>query len=97
MSEPLIVKASEWNDAKLKQMQAVENKSLIKGAPDTFVEVMKKADLTGVVTYMQKIISVIAKAEPSEELAKDKQAVKKYYSKLEFLLVSKYNSLMEEI
>ena len=45
MSEPLLVKATEWNDTKLKQQEAAENKCLIKAVPDTFPDLLQKADL----------------------------------------------------
>ena len=101
MSEPLIVKASEWNDAQLKQQQPVRDERLIKDLPDTFNKILAKADLAAaadsmeqkeysqdvatlssrlsshfVMSYMHKIIAVINKAEPSEELAKCKEVVK---------------------
>ena len=122
MSEPLIVKASEWNDAQLKQQQPVRDERLIKDLPDTFNKILAKADLAAaadsmeqneyseevatlssglsihfVMLYMHKVIAAIAQAEPSEELTKHKQVVKKEFSKLEFLFVSKFHSLMEEI
>ena len=45
MSEALLVKATEWNDTKLKQQEAAENECLITAAPDTFPDLLQKADL----------------------------------------------------
>ena len=45
MSEPLLVKATEWNDTKLKQQDAAENECLINAVPDIFPDLLQKADL----------------------------------------------------
>ena len=45
MSDPLLVRATEWNDTKLKQQEADENECLIKAVPDTFPDLLQKADL----------------------------------------------------
>ena len=45
MSEPLIVSASEWNDAQLKKQQAFQDECLIKDVPDMFPKLLAKVDL----------------------------------------------------
>ena len=54
MSEPLIVKASEWNDAQLKKQQAVQDECLIKDVPDTFMKLLAKADLAAAADSMEQ-------------------------------------------
>ena len=119
MSEPLLVKATEWNDTKLKQQDAAENECLIKAVPDTFPDLLQKADLASadnmetveysqdvaksasrissqfVMKYMHKVIAGIAKAEPSEELAKHKQVVKQEFAKVEFWFLSQFHHEMQ--
>ena len=62
MSEPLIVKAIEWNDAQLKKQQAVQDECLIKDVPDTFPKLLAKADLAAAADSMEQ-------NEYSEEVA----------------------------
>ena len=44
VSEPLIVRATEWNDAKLKQQEADHNESMVKDVPNTFQKLLQKTD-----------------------------------------------------
>ena len=43
MSEPLLVKAMEWSDTKLKQKEAAQDKCLIKAVPDKFPKLLEKS------------------------------------------------------